>query len=40
MVESGRIRARKSLGQNFLKDPHYLKRIADAAKTRPHDRVI
>ncbi len=40
MVESGRIRARKSLGQNFLKDPHYLKRIADAAQVGPADRVI
>jgi 16S rRNA (adenine1518-N6/adenine1519-N6)-dimethyltransferase len=31
---------RKSLGQHFLKDPHYLRRIADAAHLGPGDQVI
>jgi 16S rRNA (adenine1518-N6/adenine1519-N6)-dimethyltransferase len=34
------IRAKKSLGQNFLKDPHYLKKIADAAQVGPEDQVL
>jgi 16S rRNA (adenine1518-N6/adenine1519-N6)-dimethyltransferase len=34
------IRAKKSLGQNFLKDPHYLGRIADAAGVGPEDQVL
>ena len=34
------IRAKKSLGQNFLKDPHYLGRIADAAQIGPGDQVL
>ncbi len=34
------IRAKKSLGQNFLRDPHYLKKIADAAQVGPEDRVL
>jgi 16S rRNA (adenine1518-N6/adenine1519-N6)-dimethyltransferase len=34
------IRAKKSLGQNFLKDPHYLRRIADAAQVGPLDQVL
>ncbi len=34
------IRAKKSLGQNFLKDPHYLNRIADAAQVGPEDNVL
>lgn len=34
------IRAKKSLGQNFLKDPYYLKKIADAAQIGPGDRVL
>lgn len=38
MIES--IRAKKSLGQNFLKDPHYLNKIADAAQVGPEDRVL
>jgi 16S rRNA (adenine1518-N6/adenine1519-N6)-dimethyltransferase len=38
MVES--IRPKKSLGQNFLRDPHYLNRIADAAQLGPDDRVL
>lgn len=36
----GTIRAKKSLGQNFLKDPHYLHKIADAARLEPGDQVI
>jgi 16S rRNA (adenine1518-N6/adenine1519-N6)-dimethyltransferase len=34
------IRAKKSLGQNFLKDPHYLNKIADAAEVGPADQVL
>ncbi len=34
------IRAKKSLGQNFLRDPHYLKRIADAAQICSDDQVL
>ena len=34
------IRAKKSLGQNFLKDPHYLRMIADAARLVPGDQVV
>ena len=34
------IRAKKSLGQNFLKDPHYLHKIAGAARLGPGDQVI
>ena len=34
------IRAKKSLGQNFLRDPHYLNRIADAAQVAPGDQVL
>ncbi len=34
------IRAKKSLGQNFLKDPYYLKKIADAAHVGPEDQVL
>lgn len=34
------IRAKKSLGQNFLRDPHYLKKIADASQVGPEDRVL
>jgi 16S rRNA (adenine1518-N6/adenine1519-N6)-dimethyltransferase len=36
----GYIRAKKSLGQNFLRDPHYLNRIADAAQVEPGDQVL
>ncbi len=35
-----RIRAKKSLGQNFLTDPHFLRKIVEAAKVGPHDQVI
>jgi 16S rRNA (adenine1518-N6/adenine1519-N6)-dimethyltransferase len=38
MIEN--IRAIKSLGQNFLKDPHYLNRIAVAAHVGPNDQVL
>jgi 16S rRNA (adenine1518-N6/adenine1519-N6)-dimethyltransferase len=38
MIDS--IRAKKSLGQNFLRDPHYLNKIADAAGIGPHDQVL
>lgn len=34
------IRAKKSLGQNFLRDPHYLNKIADAAQVGPGDQVL
>lgn len=34
------IRPKKSLGQNFLKDPHYIRMIADAAGIAPGDRVL
>ena len=34
------IRAKKSLGQNFLKDPHYLAKICDAARVGPDDQVL
>jgi 16S rRNA (adenine1518-N6/adenine1519-N6)-dimethyltransferase len=34
------IRAKKSLGQNFLKDPHYLEKIADAAQAGAEDQLL
>ncbi|HEY6011151.1 MAG TPA: rRNA adenine N-6-methyltransferase family protein, partial [Nitrospirota bacterium] len=34
------IRAKKSLGQNFLRDPHYLNKIADAARIEAEDQVL
>jgi len=34
------IRAKKTLGQNFLRDPHYLNRIADAAQVGSEDQVL
>ncbi|HAR45254.1 MAG: hypothetical protein A2X56_04335 [Nitrospirae bacterium GWC2_57_13] len=34
------IHAKKSLGQNFLKDPHYLNRIVDAARVEQMDQVL
>ena len=34
------IRAKKSLGQNFLKDPNYLRKIVDAARVGPEDLVL
>ncbi len=35
-----RIPPKKSLGQNFLTDPHYLRKIVDAAKVGPADQVV
>ena len=35
-----RIYPKKSLGQNFLKDPHYLGKIVEAARIIPHDQVL
>ncbi len=40
MVDSRQIRAKKSLGQNFLKDPHYLNKIVDTAQVGPNDRIL
>ncbi|HXY62203.1 MAG TPA: 16S rRNA (adenine(1518)-N(6)/adenine(1519)-N(6))-dimethyltransferase RsmA [Nitrospirota bacterium] len=40
MAEDSYIRPKKSLGQNFLKDPYYLTKIADAAKILPEDNVL
>lgn len=39
---SGRVavKAKKSLGQNFLNDRHYLDRIVQAAELQPHDLVL
>jgi 16S rRNA (adenine1518-N6/adenine1519-N6)-dimethyltransferase len=34
------IRAKKSLGQNFLTDPHFLRKIVEAAKVGPDDQVV
>ena len=39
-MNGSHIRAKKSLGQNFLKDPHYLRKIVDAAQVGPGDQVI
>jgi protein-L-isoaspartate O-methyltransferase len=35
-----RIPPKKSLGQNFLTDLHYLGKIVDAAKVGPDDQVV
>lgn len=40
MKSTGYIRAKKSLGQNFLKNPYYLKKIVDAARISPEDQVL
>ena len=40
MNDTGSIRAKKSLGQNFLRDPHYLNKIADAAGIGLDDQVL
>jgi len=40
MSEFGHIRAKKSLGQNFLKDPYYLKKITVAAGVSTEDMVL
>ena len=34
------IQPKKSLGQNFLKDPHYLAKIVEAAQIGPQDQVL
>jgi 16S rRNA (adenine1518-N6/adenine1519-N6)-dimethyltransferase len=34
------LRPRKSLGQNFLLDEHWLERVAEAADIQPHDTVL
>ena len=34
------VKAKKSLGQNFLNDPHYLQRIVDAAELQFEDLVL
>jgi 16S rRNA (adenine1518-N6/adenine1519-N6)-dimethyltransferase len=34
------IRPKKSLGQNFLRDPHYLRRIAEAARINASDPIL
>lgn len=34
------IRAKKSLGQNFLKDPRYIEKIVDAARIEAHDQAL
>lgn len=34
------VRPKKSLGQNFLKDPHYLRGIVDAAQVDRQDQVL
>ena len=33
-------RARKRFGQNFLADPHYVKRIVDAVDPQPGDNLV
>ena len=40
MEYRGSLRAKKSLGQNFLRDPHYLQRIMDTARVKPDDLVL
>jgi 16S rRNA (adenine1518-N6/adenine1519-N6)-dimethyltransferase len=39
-MNNGQIHAKKSLGQNFLKDARYLNKIADAARVGPEDQVL
>jgi 16S rRNA A1518/A1519 N6-dimethyltransferase RsmA/KsgA/DIM1 with predicted DNA glycosylase/AP lyase activity len=34
------LRAKKSLGQNFLHDAHYLAKIVEAARLKPDDLVV
>ncbi len=40
ILDEGPVRPKKSLGQNFLADPVYLRKIADAAELSPHDVVL
>jgi 16S rRNA (adenine1518-N6/adenine1519-N6)-dimethyltransferase len=37
---AGQVKAKKSLGQNFLNDRHYLERIVQAAELGPDDLVL
>jgi len=39
-MSSSHLYPKKSLGQNFLKDPHYLGKIVDAARIGPRDQVL
>jgi 16S rRNA (adenine1518-N6/adenine1519-N6)-dimethyltransferase len=39
-MSSSRIHPKKSLGQNFLTDPHYLRKIVDAAQVSDQDLVV
>jgi 16S rRNA (adenine1518-N6/adenine1519-N6)-dimethyltransferase len=39
-MPSNHIRPKKSLGQNFLKDPHYIRKIVDAAQVSADDQVL
>ncbi len=40
MDEGGQIRPKKSLGQHFLKDPYYIKKITGVAGIGPDDQVL
>jgi len=40
MDEGEQLRPKKSLGQHFLKDPYYLKKITDSARIGPDDQVL
>jgi len=40
MEYRGSLPAKKSLGQNFLRDPHYLQRIVDTARVTSDDQVL
>ena len=40
ILESGSVRPKKSLGQNFLADPVYLRKIAEAADLSRNDLVL
>jgi 16S rRNA (adenine1518-N6/adenine1519-N6)-dimethyltransferase len=40
MEEVEQIRPKKSLGQHFLKDPYYLKKITNIARIGPDDQVL
>lgn len=40
LMKSHGVRAKKSLGQNFLTDPYYLQRIIETAELSPEDYVL
>ncbi|MDH7488773.1 MAG: 16S rRNA (adenine(1518)-N(6)/adenine(1519)-N(6))-dimethyltransferase RsmA [Anaerolineae bacterium] len=40
ILDEGPVRPKKSLGQNFLADPVYLRKIVDAAELSPRDVVL